>query len=111
VAAVSISDRQRERAVGELKINRRMEPNAVPVVSAPACMRSVTWARFWSGLKGSPEEKRASRQLSTGQYIRQCRTHCRHGTGAGNQRLTHCCRKSGLLPESPRLASASRLVT
>lgn len=64
--AASISARARERTPGVVSMKRRMEPRAVPVVSAPAWMRRETWARFWVGVRGAPVEKRASRQLSWG---------------------------------------------
>lgn len=40
------------RAEGLRRRERRTAPRALPVVSAPAIMRKVTWARFWRGDNG-----------------------------------------------------------
>jgi hypothetical protein len=56
------------------------------VVSAPACMRSVTCARFWEGVSEEPSEKRASIQLGvvSASFLHMWK-----------YRSTHYCSKSG----------------
>lgn len=62
-SALSISVRTHWRQSGCVTRKRKVEPIAVAVVSAPAWISSVTWARFCSGVRGEASEKRASRQL------------------------------------------------
>lgn len=62
-SAAASSARAFWRAVGCVRRKRRVLPRAVAVVSAPAWMRRVTWARFWRGVSGVLFWRRASRQL------------------------------------------------
>lgn len=51
--AVVSSARHLARTGGRGRMKPRVLPRAVPVVSAPAWIRSVAWARRWGGVRGA----------------------------------------------------------